>query len=396
MGSGLLDLGTAQHGLLHLLPAMPVEPVSVDDALGRYCAEPVMAQRTQPPADLSAMDGFAVAGDGPWTIVGESRCGAPFAGELAPNEATFVSTGAVMPGGADAVLIKENAEVEGRNLSATTPPASGRHIRREGFDFRSGDEILPAGARIGAAELALLLGGGCRTMVTARKPQLAIFETGDELLIDPKGDATSAIPASNGAMLAAMCAGEPCIARRHAPLPDRLDDIASALQAANEADLVVISGGASVGDHDLVRPALERIGAKIAFWKVAMKPGKPLMVATRGSQVILGLPGNPVSSFVTGMLFMLPAVRRLCGSANPMPVKLPVFAAEDLPPVGTRMEFLRGTIDADGGRPLLQQDSSGLGALAQANCLIERPAGCAGVKAGTVVPVYPLGNGRTA
>jgi molybdopterin molybdotransferase len=396
MAASMLTVEQAQARLASLVGPTTLETVPVHAALGRYCAADLIAKRTQPPADLSAMDGFAVAGAGPWTIIGESRCGAPFAGSLAEGQATRISTGAALARGADGILIKENAEVTGRELLAKAPVTAGDHIRRKGFDFAEGARLLAKGERIGPAGLALLLSGGLSDVAVHTAPRVTIFECGDELTDAGGGSNRGTIPASNGAMLAAMCRTEACTVSTPPPLPDRLEAIADALDAFHDSDLVIVTGGASVGDHDLVRPALEKLGASIDFWRVAMKPGKPLMAAKRGRQLILGLPGNPVSSYVTGYLFALPAIRAMLGANAIAATSVHLPSGADLPAVGDRREFVRARLGANGPVPLDRQDSSGLAALAAADCLIERTEGCAGVKAGTPVPVYLLGNGGIA
>ncbi len=386
----MLTVEEAQARMLALLAPMPVEDVAVEQAVGRYLAQPVQAARTQPPADLSAMDGYAVAGAGPWRRVGESRCGEPFGGLISTGACVRISTGAILPDGADRVLIQEDAAIAGDLVSATEDPAPGQHIRRKGFEFMPGDALLPAGNRIGAAQLALIRSAGHAAASVHRKPSVAIFDSGDELVADPTTCAPHQIPASNGAMLGALAAGLPCSVTQGAPLPDRLEAIVAALEAHANADLLVLTGGASVGDHDLARPALEAVGAELDFWKVAMRPGKPLMVARRGQQLVLGLPGNPVSAFVTGFLFMLPAIRKLLGAAVclPRPVILPL--AVDCPESGVRREFLRGSLGPDGVSPALQRDSSALLTLARSDVLIDRPADACATKAGTPVPCFLL------
>lgn len=388
----MLSVEEAQARMLALLAPLPTEIVPVEDAVGRYLAEPLQAARTQPPADLSAMDGYAVAGPGPWRKIGESRCGEPFGGTLSPGECVRISTGAILPDGADRILIQEDAEVAGEQVTATEEPPIGKHIRRGGFEFAPGDALLAAGARIGPAQLALIRSSGHAAVAVHRAPNVAIFDSGDELASDPTACAVHQIPASNGAMLGALAAGLPCNVTLGEPLPDQLDAIVAALEAHRDADLLVLTGGASVGDHDLARPALEAVGAELDFWKVAMRPGKPLMVARRGKQLVLGLPGNPVSAFVTGFLFMLPALRRLLGATDclPTPVMLPL--ADDCPAGSARREFLRGSLGPHGVAPALQRDSSALLTLARSNVLIDRPAGCDATKAGTSVPCYLLEN----
>ena len=278
-----LPLAEAQQRLLSAVEPLPAETVAVERAVGRYLAEPLVAARTQPAADLSAMDGYAVRADdlaGPWKVVGESAAGHPFSGSLQPGEAIRISTGALMPPGDGAVLLQENALREAATLALNgegdpTP----RHIRRAGFDFREGDALLEAGARIGPAQLALALAAGRGEVAVHRLPSLAILDSGDELAADPTACAPHQIPASNGAMLAAMAAPHAASVLRLGPVPDRMDAMLAALDKAADADVIVTSGGASVGDHDLVRPALEQWGAQIDFWRVALRPGKPLLVA---------------------------------------------------------------------------------------------------------------------
>jgi molybdopterin molybdotransferase len=388
-----LSIEDAQARMLALLAPLPTEVLPVEQAVGRYLAGPVMAARTQPPADLSAMDGFAVAGAGPWQRMGESRCGEPFGGALAAGHCVRISTGAILPPGADRILIQEDAEVTGEQVATSDNPPPGQHVRRKGFEFATGDPLLKPGTRIGAAQLALIRSGGHGTVEVLSAPTMAVLDSGDELASDPAQCAVHQIPASNSAMLAALASALPCTIARSAPLPDRLDAIVAALEAHRDADLLVLTGGASVGDHDLARPALEAVGAELDFWKVAMKPGKPLMVARRGHQVVLGLPGNPVSAYVTGFLFMLPALRRLLGAAECLPRALTLPLAADCPAGGPRRELMRGSIGPHGVTPAPQQDSSALLTLSRSNALIDRPAHANEAKAGTPVPVYLLENG---
>lgn len=392
--SELLGLEEAQTRLLALVPQLPLETVPVDAALGRFLAEDLRAARTQPPADLSAMDGYALSpGAGPWRMVGESRAGAPYAAALASGEASRISTGAIMPEGADRVLLQEDAVREGESVIATDLPPPGRHIRKRGFDFAAGDLLLSRGTRITPARLALALAAGHGTVTVPRCPRVAVMDSGDELSPDPAACLPHQIPASNAAMIAAMLAPLGCDVTRIGPVPDERAALAAALAQAEGADVLVTSGGASVGDHDLIKPALADWGAETAFWRVAIKPGKPLLVATRGAQVILGLPGNPVSSFVTAFLFALPLVRAAMGDPDPLPRAITMIAGEDLPPTERRREFLRGVVEGDRVRLAGSQDSSALSALAAADALIDRPAGSAAVRAGDAVRVFLLQNG---
>jgi molybdopterin molybdotransferase len=395
-----LPLAEAQTRLLSQVEPLAIERLPVASAVGRYLAEPLLATRTQPAADLSAMDGYAMRADdvtGPWRVVGESAAGHPFAGELALGEAVRISTGALMPAGDGVVLLQENAARDGDALALNGEgEPSARHIRRAGFDFRSGDPVLAAGCRIGPAQLALALAAGQAKLPVHALPSLAVLDSGDELAADPTACAPHQIPASNGAMLAAMSAPHARSIARLGPVPDRLEAMLAALDEAADSDVIVTSGGASVGDHDLVRPALEQWGATINFWRVAIRPGKPLLVARKGKQWVIGLPGNPVSSYVTAFLFLLPLLRALGGAHHPLPRKMLMPLAAALPPVGDRTDFLRARVERGALVPITEQDSSALAALARAGAVIERPAGASAAEAGELVAAYWLENGGVA
>lgn len=395
-----LPLDEAQARLLESVTPLGSEWVPVTQANGRYLSEPLTARRTQPAADLSAMDGYAVRAEdcaGPWRIIGESAAGHPFAGQLSSGEAVRISTGAQMPAGGGAVLLQENARREGETLALNGEgEPTARHIRRAGFDFASGDELLRRGLAIGPAQLALALAGGHDALSVGRRPSVAIIDSGDELAADPTNPGPHRIPASNGAMLAAMARPLSEDARRIGPIPDRLEDLLAAFEEAGEADVIVTSGGASVGDHDLVRPALERYGAGIDFWRIAMRPGKPLLVARKGTQTVLGLPGNPVSSYVTAFLFLLPLLRRLAGADSALPLPIPLALGGDLPATKSRVTFVRAQLTPTGVEPFQQQDSSALFTLASANALIRREAHAPSTQTGETVMTYLLQNGGIA
>jgi molybdopterin molybdotransferase len=395
-----LALAEAQARLLGAASPLGTETVALDRAAGRYLAEPLLARRTQPAADLSAMDGYAVRADeaaGPWTVAGESAAGHPYGRELAPGEAVRISTGALMPPGEVLMLLQENALREGGRLALNgdgVPEA--RHIRRTGFDFREGTGILAAGTRLGPAQLALAIASGHARLGVGRLPSLAILDSGDELSADPAACAPHRIPASNGAMIAAMAAPYVSAIARLGPVADTMDALAAALRRSESADVVVTTGGASVGDHDLVRPALEAWGAEIDFWRVAMKPGKPLLVARRESQWIIGLPGNPVSSYVTAFLFLLPLLRRLGGSADPLPRILRFALGANLPEGDSRLEFVRARQEGGTVTPLGNQDSSAMRTLAAANALIRREIHAPAGHPGELVEVHLLENAGVA
>lgn len=394
-----LTLADAQTRLLDLAHPLGPEAVPAELTVGRYLADEVCARRTQPAADLSAMDGYAVSGAGPWRVIGESAAGRPFTGTLAAGQALRISTGALMPKGGEAVLLQEEAVRADNALSARPGCApSPRHVRRQGFDFTAGDGLLPQGERIGPAQLALALAAGHagQALAVGRQPRVAVIDSGDELAVSADRWDDHRLPASNGAMIAAMAAPLAAGVERLGPVPDRMDALSAALARAERADVVVTTGGASVGDHDLVRPAFEAWGATIEFWRVAMKPGKPILLARRGEQWILGLPGNPVSSYVTAFLFLLPLLRRLGGARNCLPRSANAKLSGTLPPGGPRLELIRARLSGGTVAPLGEQDSSALRALAAANALIERPIGAPAADDGDGVTVFLLDHDSAA
>ncbi|MEM6907974.1 MAG: molybdopterin molybdotransferase MoeA [Pseudomonadota bacterium] len=396
--SALLSLEDAQARLLALAPTTHSSDLGISPANAiRFLARDHHAARTQPAADLSAMDGYAICGEGPWQRVGESRAGAPFAGSLKPGQCVRISTGAHMPQGSERVLIQENAIIENAVISAHDIPPAGRHVRKQGFDFARGDRILKKGDRFSPAALALAASAGLDNLHVVEPPSVAVLDSGDELVPPGKALGPHQIPASNGIMLGSMLRPYVGLVDMLGPVRDDMDALGAALERARDKHILITTGGASVGDHDLMKDALTAWGAQIDFWKVAIKPGKPLLVATReddrGTQVILGLPGNPVSAYVTCFLFALPLIRAAMGDPAPLPRPCLISAGEDLPAVGPRREFLRAVSDGSSVRPVASQDSSALRALASANCLIDRPAGSEKCTAGTQVPVYNLQNG---
>ncbi len=399
--SAMLSLEEAQARLLALTPVLPIQNVDVPGTLGRYLAEPLKARRTQPAAHVSAMDGYAVKGPdlaGPWKVIGESAAGHPYSGEVAAGQAVRISTGALVPSGADAVIVQEDVVRDGDRLSLTgTPPSPpGKHIRLCGSDFGIDTELLPAGTRIGPAQLALAIAAGLKHLAVRRAPRVAIIDSGDELASDPEACAAHQIPASNGAMLEALLASLPCEVQRIGPVGDDVKLLTDAFHLARDADVIVTTGGASVGDHDLIRPAIEAWGGRIDFWKVAIKPGKPLLVATRGPQVVVGLPGNPVSSHVTALLFLMPLLRAALGAADPLPRTIDLPLAAPLRAGGDRREFLRGRLTPRGVEVLTQQDSGALAAMAAAQVLIDHPAQAPRKEAGEMVAALLIGNGGIA
>lgn len=386
----LLSLEEAQERLLALASPSQIETVPVETALGRYLAVPINALRTQPAHPLSAMDGWAVRQSdmpGPWKVIGESAAGHPAPIAPGPGEAIRISTGAILPEGADMVLVQEDCAFDGEALTfhGDPPRPLGRHVRPRGLDFEDGNPVLAAGAKVTPAALALAISSGHAALPVFRKPKIVVIDSGDELVKAGEPLTEGQIPASNGPMLCAMLAQLPCEVALAGPVADDLDTIIATLDSAMDADLILTSGGASVGDHDLMRPALEKVGADIGFWRVAMKPGKPIMVGQRGKQTIIGLPGNPVSSFVTALLFALPFVRAMLGASAPRPAYLVARVLSDLPPTGKRAEFLRALQKGDDVEVIAIQDSGALLPLASADALIYRPPFSEAASAGSKI-----------
>lgn len=370
----LLPVAEAQARVLALGRPVDTVDVSLDQALGRWATAPVIARRTQPSADLSAMDGYALRFadlPGPFRVIGESAAGAPFSGTVDAGEAVRIFTGAAMPAGADTVLVQEEAARDGDTLrlDGEGPAHVGRNVRRRGLDFAEDDMLVEQGQRLTPAQLAVAATGGVATIKVARPVRVALAATGDEL-VEP-GSPGDALPESNRLLLRALLAGTGVEIVDLGILPDRLDRLTDAF-ATVDADVLVTTGGASVGDHDLVRPALLAAGTTLDFWRIALRPGKPMLAGRRGAMAVVGLPGNPVSAFVTALLFVRPLVAHLSGASDPFPPVSRALLGEDLPANNERTDYLRAELR--GGRAYAStiQDSSMLRTLARSTCLIVR------------------------
>ncbi|MEC4592824.1 gephyrin-like molybdotransferase Glp [Nitrospirillum amazonense] len=376
------------------------ELVGVGDAVGRVLAADVVARVTQPPAAVSAMDGWAVRGSDlgslPVTLarIGEAPAGRPFAGTVAPGQAVRLFTGSVIPNGADTVVLQEDCDDLGGGVRVRegTP---GRWVRAAGLDFIAGTVGLKAGRLLTVRDVALAAAMNHPFLTVHRRPRVAILATGDEVVMPGEPLGPGQIVSSNGLALAALV-------RRHGGTPvnlgiapDDADTLATLARGAAGCDLLVTTGGASVGEYDLVRDMMGGQGLDLDFWKIAMRPGKPLMFGRLGGTPLLGLPGNPVSSLVCAALFLVPALRRMQGLA---PAELPrarAVLATPLPANDRRQDYLRATlVPGDGALPhaatFTQQDSSMLSRLAAADCLIIRPPHAPAAEAGTVVDIVPL------
>lgn len=401
--SGLLPVPEARARILKGLAKLPAERVPLADALGRTLAAPLKALRTQPPWDCSAMDGYALraedaaAAGARLRVIGESAAGRSFSGRVGAGEAARIFTGAPVPEGADAILLQEDANREGDEIVAREAAQAGRHIRRAGLDFSAGETLLAAGRRLGARDLGLAAALGHPAVEAARKPRVAILATGDELVRPGELVGPDQIVASNGFAIAAVVEAEGGLALDLGVAPDRPDAIRSAIARAfaEEADILVTLGGASVGDHDLVQPALQAEGVTLDFWKIAMRPGKPMMAGRRGATLALGLPGNPVSAIVCSLLFLAPAIRQLSGRADVEPALVPARLGRDLPENDRREDYMRAalTIGEDGvpvATAYPRQDSSMLRPLSEAECLLVRPAHAPAATAGEPCRILAL------
>ena len=393
----MITVAEAQARILALAGPPQVEEVPLEQAAGRWLAAPLAARRDAPPFDASAMDGYAVAGavaaGARFRVVGQAAAGRPWAGKLEPGQALRLFTGTMVPEGAGAVLIQEDAEVAGDVVTVRPGHDTARYIRPRGQDFAAGFTLSPR--RLRPTDLALIAAMGFGAVPVARRPVVAVVSTGDELVPPGAAPGPGQIAASNGVALAALAEAQGAVVRR---LPIARDDpahLAAVLRLASGADLIVTSGGASVGDHDLVAPVARELGLQAAFHRVAMRPGKPLMAGRMGSAAMIGLPGNPVSSIVCGLIFMCPLIRAMQGDPAPLPVPLRAELAEDVGPTGPRAHYMRARLTAGAGplpslTPFPSQDSGLLRTLAEADALMIRPQGDGPRRAGEAVDYIPL------
>src|SRR6266567_2901741 len=383
---------------------LAAEAVPLAEAHGRVLADDLAALRTQPPADVSAMDGYAVrAADvasvpAKLKLIGEVAAGHPFGGRVGAGEAARIFTGGVVPDGADTVVIQENTTREGGTVIVTTSTGKGRNVRGEGLDFARGAVLLAKGRRLTGRDLALAAAMNHATAPVHRRPKVAVLATGDELVMPGSDPGVGEIVYANGYATMALARSEGCEVIDLGIAPDRLAETAAAVRRARDrgADILVTSGGASVGDYDLVQRALATEGLTLSFWKVALRPGRPMMHGRLGAMHVLGLPGNPVSAYVCAVLFLLPLVRRLAGRGDCEPVTESAVLGCDLAANDERADYLRATLasGADGraiATPFPVQDSSMLAPLAKADCLLIREPHAPAAKAGSRCAILKLG-----
>ena len=400
MADDLLPVDEARTRILSALVPTAAETVALSEAAGRVLARGVTARLTQPPADVSAMDGYAVrAGDAAvgatLAVIGAAPAGRPFGGTVGAGEAVRIFTGGFVPAGADAILLQEDATASGSTVRVHETVKAGRHIRRRGLDFSAGSEVLPAGRKLTARDIGLAAASNNPWLAVHRKPRIGILATGDEIALPGDPIPPGGIVSSNAHALAALVrgsGGDPVVL----PIaPDDTSAIAEVAATAHAFDMLVTTGGASVGEHDLIQQALGGEGFALGFWKIAMRPGKPLIWGRLGRTPVLGLPGNPVSALVCGVVFLIPAIATLSGLPGAPPPTRRVVTAVPLAENDRRADHLRATVAFDdAGRmvatPSGVQDSSMLATLARADALVLRAPFAPALAAGAEVEAILL------
>jgi molybdopterin molybdotransferase len=393
--AALLLVADALSRVLENARPLPAENAPLAEAHGRVLAADVAALRTQPPDDLSAMDGYAVRTASVMTVpvtlkvIGEVAAGHPFQGEVGAGEAARIFTGGVVPPGADTIVIQENTTRNGDQVSVHARSPAGKHIRRAGLDFKEGAVLLAKGRRLNERDLMLAAAMNHPKVPVHRRPRVAVLGTGDELKAPGTTPGPGEIIYSNGFALMALARAEGAEVIDLGIVPDQIEATVAAIRKARaaDADILLTSGGASVGDYDLVQKGLAAEGLALSFWKVALRPGRPMMHGRLGGMQVIGLPGNPVSAFVCALLFLVPLIRRLAGRTDEQPVPESAVLGVDLPENDERADYMRATL-APGpagtpiATPLAVQDSSMMAALAKADCLVIREPFAPAVKAG--------------
>ena len=392
----LLSVAEALERVLEHAAPLPAEEAPLADADGRVLALPLKALRTQPPADVSAMDGYAVRSadvssvPARLKIIGEVAAGRPFSHRVGRGEAARIFTGGVIPDGADTIVIQEQTKRLGDEVEVEKPSGKGRHIRVQGLDFKAGEVLLAAGHRLTARDLMLAAAMNHPLVPVHRRPKVALFATGDELVPPGVEPAPGQIVSSNTFAIGALAREEGAEVVDLGIVGDQLDATVAAVRSARElsADILVTSGGASVGDYDLVQKAFAAEGMSLSFWRLALRPGRPLMHGRLGAMQVLGVPGNPVSAFVCGFLFLAPLICRLAGRNDLQPATESAVLGCDLPENDERADYLRSTLKAGPqgavATPFPVQDSSMIGPLAKADCLVIREPYEPAAKAGSL------------
>jgi len=399
----LIPVAEALDHVLAGVTPLPTEYASLTEAHGRVLAADLKALRTQPPADVSAMDGYAVRGEdvasvpAQLKVIGEVAAGRPFAGTVAAGQAARIFTGGVLPPGADTVVIQEVTERERDTVTVNSATRLGRNVRREGLDFKAGETLLAAGHRLASRSLALAAAMNHATVPVHRRPKVALLATGDELVAPGSSLGPGQIVYSNGFAIGALIRQEGADLADLGIVADHLGATVDAIGRARRwgADVLVTTGGASVGDYDLVQEALRSLGLKLAFWKVALRPGKPLMHGQIADMRVLGVPGNPVSAYVCALLFLVPLIRRLQGRSDLAMARESAVLGIDLGENDERSDYLRATLATRDGQlvatPFPIQDSSMTAPLAKADCLVIREPFAPAAPAGSPCTIVKLG-----
>lgn len=396
-----LTVKEALHRIVDGVSPVPTETVPIAASRGRTLAAALAARVTQPPFDASAMDGYAVRKTdvqrlpATLTLIGEAAAGHPFAGTVTPGQAVRILTGAALPAGADAIVIQENTERDGSRLIVREGSLDKDNIRTRGFDFGAGEILLEAGRRLGPRELSLAAAMGHGMISVRRHPRIAVLATGDELVAPGTPLGPGQITCSNDLGVGALAEAAGAEVQLLGIAGDTETSLREHIARAEGCDVLVTIGGASVGDHDLVAPVLQRRGMALDFWKIAMRPGKPLLFGRLENCYVVGLPGNPVSALVCSRLFLVPLVRALLGQRVVDEAPVPARCITALERNGPREHYMRATFEPgpDGMRlvrPVRSQDSSLLSPLAAADCLLIRPPSAPAEAAGTIVPTLPL------
>jgi molybdopterin molybdotransferase len=398
----LMPVADALAAILAGADALPEERVALEAAYHRVLARDVAALRTQPPQPMSAMDGYAVraadaAMDARLRVIGEIAAGRPFARALAAGQALRIFTGGVVPDGADAVVIQEDATRDGDTVTINEAASPGKHIRPAGVDFNAGDVLLRAGTRLTDRDLALAAGMNHPELPVRRRPVVAVLATGDELVMPGAVPGPGQIVLSNGFALRTLARAEGADVIDLGIARDTVESTNDGIQRAIAAgaDILITTGGASVGDHDLVKPSLEAAGVEMAFWRIAMRPGKPMMHGRRGAMRVIGLPGNPVSSYVCAFLFMVPLLRALSGRTDVNHIIESAVLGRELGANDQREDYLRAVLTRRDDGALIatavtRQDSSLLGNLAAAQGLLIRRPFAAAAAAGSACEIMRL------
>ncbi len=372
----MIPVETALDHVLDLVSTQPSEEIPLTQAVGRVLSQDLVARRDQPPFAASAMDGYAVNGaevelHAMFKVIGDSAAGHRFDGRVRAGQAVRIFTGAPVPEGADFVIIQEDVDRKGDLITVTEAPGGASNIRPAGGDFKTGD-VVSAPRRLGSADIALLAAMNIDVVPVRRRPDVALISTGDELVMPGETPNPDQIIASNTFGLKAMLEQSGARVRILPIARDTKPALMAAFDLASDADLVVTIGGASVGDHDLVGQVAADLGMEQSFYKVAMRPGKPLMAGRLGHSAMIGLPGNPVSAMVCGHVFLKPVVDQMLG-LPPRPVLGSAQLLAPLPANGPRSHYMRANVSADGIRPFANQDSALLSVLAEANALVICP-----------------------